>query len=301
MHAETSDSDHHRAIDALAMLLDYKAAPAETAKRITMAYEDSIRAVGRPTSTCEPDKVAAFWALWMCEAIRRFDAALRRLVDLLVEISRCPDVRVGNGPMEKHTNGSVYWRDLPGWSFAFAEHGLRRSSPGFSLCCATADGTASGYDDPCEWSTDELEDYLAQAPFHLNATRFAATALGDGQVASGLPAEADFFLKRAIEQPYVVADGVQAREWEVLLPSAAAWFCIAGKRIYSICIEDELTKGDAIWVTRDEWGGRRRVWSRQLWEHWKARFRVLASQQIISDECRTLAGHAAEQMTGAEV
>jgi hypothetical protein len=127
MRTETSDPDHHRAIDALALLIDGKASPADTAKQITTTYEGSLKAADGPTRTDESNKVHAFWALWMCEAIRRFDGASRSLADLLVEISRSPDVEADDGLPKKHTDGSVYWRDLPGWSFEFTEHGLRES------------------------------------------------------------------------------------------------------------------------------------------------------------------------------
>jgi hypothetical protein len=127
MRTETHDSDHHRAIDALALLVDGKASPADTARQITTAYEDSLKAADGPTRTDESNKVHTFWALWMCEAIRRFDGATRRLADLLVEISRSPDVETDDGLPKNHMDGSVYWRDLPGWSFEFTEHGLRES------------------------------------------------------------------------------------------------------------------------------------------------------------------------------
>ena len=132
MRRETSDLDHHRAIDAIALLLDDKASPADTAKRITTTYEASLKAARGPTRTDESNKVQTFWALWMCEAIRRFDGASRRLADLLVEISSYPGVETNDGLPKKHTDGSVYWRDLPGWLFEFTVHGLRESPSGVS-------------------------------------------------------------------------------------------------------------------------------------------------------------------------
>jgi hypothetical protein len=163
-----------------------------------------------------------------------------------------------------------------------------------------ADNIVSGYDDPCDFSNDEMDDYLAQAPFLLNATEFAATVLADNKVALGLLLEADVFLKRALDQPYDKAGGVRAREWQVLLPSAAAWLLIAGKRIHSICLDDELIEADATQVTRDKWGARRNVWGEQQWELWKTRFGVLASQENINDECRSLSAQAAEKMASIE-
>lgn len=135
MHAETSDHDHHQAISALALLLDGEASPADTAKRITTAYENSPKATAGPTQIGDCNKFHIFWALWMCEAIRRFGGATRLLADLLVEISRCPDVDTDDGPSKGHINRWVYWRGLPSWSFEFTEHGLRESLVEYSYFC----------------------------------------------------------------------------------------------------------------------------------------------------------------------
>lgn len=124
MHAETSDSEHHQAIDALALLLENQESPADTAKAFTMVYENSIKTADRPTNVDSRNKVHTFWALWMCDAIRTFEGASKRLVDLLVEVSRQPDIIGIDRSPKKHIDGSIYWRDLPSWSFDFAEHGL---------------------------------------------------------------------------------------------------------------------------------------------------------------------------------
>ncbi len=117
-YANTSDIDHRQAIDALASLLENKTSPAETAKAITAAYE--------PRSKLN-EKIENFWVLYMCEAIRHFgDAAAReRLVDLLGEISRLPDVKDADGSVQSDPGDAVFWRDMPRWAYDFKEYGLR--------------------------------------------------------------------------------------------------------------------------------------------------------------------------------
>lgn len=124
MKAETDIANHHIAIDALASLLDNKAYPSNAAEKITMAYEESIKAPSNPDHS--NNDVSEFYALYLCDAIRTFSGASRRLVDLLLDISRRPVMKRIDGSSVKHRNGSVYWRDMPSWSYNFLEHGLRQ-------------------------------------------------------------------------------------------------------------------------------------------------------------------------------
>lgn len=127
--AETDNANHRIAIDALASLLDNKACPSNAVEEITMAYEESIKALSVPDDA--NNDVSEFYALYLCDAIRTFSGASRRLVDLLPGISRRPDMKHNDESSVKHRNGSVYWRDLPSWSYNFLEHGLRQYFLGF--------------------------------------------------------------------------------------------------------------------------------------------------------------------------
>jgi hypothetical protein len=95
--------------------------------------------------------------------------------------------------------------------------------------------------------------YLAQLPFLLNATRFAATLLQRGEFADAFPTEASFILHMALEHSYDEHSNylalVDDDEWEALLPLSAAWLSIAGEAIYSHCASDDEING---WGT---WGG----------------------------------------------
>jgi hypothetical protein len=45
----------------------------------------------------------------------------QRLIDLLKEISRQPDVKTPDGSVKMHRGCEAYWRDVPGWEHGFAE------------------------------------------------------------------------------------------------------------------------------------------------------------------------------------
>lgn len=128
MSAETSDSDHHRAINALVLLLGDMVSSIDTARSITKAYEGSRKEDQRPRNASSSDKVHVFWALWLSDAIRRFGGATDALASLLADMSRQPNDIITRGLSKEHPHRAWTWRDLPGWSFQFAEHGLRKSN-----------------------------------------------------------------------------------------------------------------------------------------------------------------------------
>jgi hypothetical protein len=126
MKVGTDNTNHHLAIDALALLLDDKVSASNAAAETTAAYENSIKAISSPTNF--NNEVSSFYARYMCDAIRTFDGASKRLVDLLVAISERPDITSADGSSTSQLDGSVYWRDLPSWSYNFLEYGIRESS-----------------------------------------------------------------------------------------------------------------------------------------------------------------------------
>ena len=148
-----------------------------------------------------------------------------------------------------------------------------------------------GYDDPGDFSIDEIKDYYAQTPFLLNAIRFAATLLEQGRFTGGFLEQADMFLQVGIEQSYHDASRIKPKEWQVLLPSATTWLLVARKTIYSCCLLGEVDYGRR---------GRRRLWNRSLWERWKARQQSLAVQLDIDETCRALAYQTVMKMAEIE-
>lgn len=129
VHEYTTDADHLQANVALALFLEGEVSTAETAKTITTIYEPSLQAgQGIPNDHLwYKTKVHEFWGESLSTIIREFGSAeaQARLIDLLVEISRQPDLTYADGTPIVELNGEMYWKDLPGWSFGFTEDGLR--------------------------------------------------------------------------------------------------------------------------------------------------------------------------------
>lgn len=118
--AETEDTDHIRAIDALASLLEGDTSPSEAAEAITKTYGPSLKAIEGPWK--DPhwyhNKVTEFWVLYMSNAIRSFGSTEEheRLFELLIEISRQPDLEDDDGMVVKSIHHKTFWVDLPGWA-----------------------------------------------------------------------------------------------------------------------------------------------------------------------------------------
>jgi hypothetical protein len=133
--------------------------------------------------------------------------------------------------------------------------------------------------------------YLAQLPFLLNATRFAATLLQRGEFADAFPTEASFILHMALEHSYDEHSNYLAQvdddEWEALLPLAAAWLSIAGEAIYSHCASDDESNG---------WG----TWEVQRWEEWKKQLERLSKRDDFNEECWDLAAQTLTKMIEIE-
>ena len=122
----TSDTHHLQAADAFELLLKGEADADDTARSITMIYEVDLKRNNGSVYADSHNKVNDFFLDQMIGAIRCFgDAAVQqRLIDLLVEIRKQPDVKTPDRSVEMHRGVEAYWRDVPGWSFAFTYHGL---------------------------------------------------------------------------------------------------------------------------------------------------------------------------------
>jgi hypothetical protein len=86
----TEDTDHIRAIEALASLLEGDTSPSDAAKAITGAYEASLKAIEGASreGLWYNNKVHHFWGIYMANAVRCFGSAVNHecLYELLVEI-----------------------------------------------------------------------------------------------------------------------------------------------------------------------------------------------------------------------
>jgi hypothetical protein len=124
--------------------------------------------------------------------------------------------------------------------------------------------------------------------------------LEQGKFFGGLPRDASDFLKIGVEQNYDEKPGlsVKAYEWQVLLPAAATWLIIAGRAIYSHCLNDEVEGLQADIETQAGWGGG--SWTMQRWTLWKAQLEKFVKREDFNDECRAVAMQAVRKMVEVE-
>jgi hypothetical protein len=156
------------------------------------------------------------------------------------------------------------------------------------------------YSRPEQYPLVWKDDYLAQASRLLNGTRFAAMLLERGEFTGSLPRHASDCLNMGIEQDYDDKSDLSAKayEWKVLFPAAATWLTIAGKAIYSHCLNDEVEDLQANDETQGGWGGG--SWTLQRWTLWKAQLERFTGRRDFDDERRAIAMQAVQKMLEAE-
>ncbi|KAM0709969.1 hypothetical protein Q7P35_002331 [Cladosporium inversicolor] len=274
--------NHICAFDALVTLLDGSVAPFDAADTITESYRNYVE---QPLKNSENDRVQRFWRI-LCDAARTFVSAQSRLVDVLHEVSTQPDVIAVDELLSKDSKGMIYWRDLPGFPFALCDDALRL----FPLHHrpASAKDNIIDYHHPYDHSPEEINEFLEQAPYLLNGTRFAATLFEQGFDAPrlDLAAQADHLLEDGIESPHNDEHPVKSRAWKVLLPMSATWFIIAGKTIYKMCLDDQESQNLHS----------NRVWNKPKWELWKEQLRKFENRNNFDEECRGYATRALAKM-----
>jgi hypothetical protein len=126
------DTDHAEAVKALASLLEGHITPTDAAEPITRAYAASVKAIQGPPKQAPwgINKLAEFWRVFMSDAIRSFGSPEQheRLFELLMEISRLPDLEDDDGMVVVTSDRKTYWVDLPDFDGCFAHAGLRKST-----------------------------------------------------------------------------------------------------------------------------------------------------------------------------
>ena len=124
------DTDHAEAVTALASLLEGHITPTDAAESITRAYTASVKVIQGPPKEAPWDinKLAEFWRVFVANAIRSFGTAEQheRLFELLMEISRQPDLEDDDGMVVVTSDRKTYWVDLPDFDGCFAHAGLRK-------------------------------------------------------------------------------------------------------------------------------------------------------------------------------
>jgi len=124
--ARTEDPDQVQAAEALALLLSGEADADDAARSITMIYEIDLKRNNGSTYDDCYNKVYEFWTNHMWTAILQFGSTMinQRLLALLKEISKQPDVKTPDGSVKMHGGREAYWRDVPGWEFNFVKEDI---------------------------------------------------------------------------------------------------------------------------------------------------------------------------------
>jgi hypothetical protein len=158
----------------------------------------------------------------------------------------------------------------------------------------SANGIIPDYHHPYDHSPDEIDEFLEQAPYLLNGTRFAATLFEQGfhLPSLNLAAQADHFLEDGIESSHKDEHVVKSQAWKVLLPVSATWILVAGKTIYKMCLDGQKVSLDL---------HSKRVWDKPRWEHWKERLQLFENRLDFDEECRGYATRALAKMSEVDM
>lgn len=115
------------AIITIQRLLQTQISPQQAAQNIASVYEACIK---------QDKGTAKMWELWniVYDAINHLGDStsnLERLVQMVMGISKLPDVTDGDGKAVKSSmNSQVFWRELPGFAFYFREVAMSKSIAG---------------------------------------------------------------------------------------------------------------------------------------------------------------------------
>jgi hypothetical protein len=102
-----------------------------------------------------------------------------------------------------------------------------------------------------------------------------------------LPMEASEALERGIEKLYTEdSDDINAVVAQVLLPATTTWLLVAGKVIYTHCLNNEVVRIGSDLKTLQGWGGG--TWTIQRWEAWQERLHKFTERDDMNEECRDM-------------
>jgi len=126
---EMQHPSHAKTLDALVALLKNEASPAEIARTITSTYQEIFAPDSQGLAWHE--MIQHFWAFHMSRVIRGFGSATGRLVEMMVEISKQPDMKTADGTVVSLPGypEKIYWRELPAFAGQFWVECLCSSLP----------------------------------------------------------------------------------------------------------------------------------------------------------------------------
>ncbi|KAL0259678.1 hypothetical protein SLS55_005415 [Diplodia seriata] len=236
------DAAHDReVIETLRALLKRRISPQQAAASLAAAYDPLIRS--GETST------ANLWGIY-CAAIAALghdQSNLDPLVQTLLCVGRLPDVVDDDGRLVVTENGSVFWREVPGFPF-WLSRGPASNPRQRTKSTASINAAAFGSQ-------------------YLRALDDRDHGHGHGGPRTGMLAVAHATLADALGRGDF--DPAESDAWECArasLPLAATWILTAGRSIYR--------------AARDGWpdgsGGRGVPLGLEVWGLWRERFGELA-------------------------
>ncbi|KAL6719568.1 hypothetical protein ACLMJK_003810 [Lecanora helva] len=254
---------HQGAINTLEALFQQKVEPDIAAATITGSYEPWLKQ-GFAVSP-----VFQFWGM-ICEAIQMLGQnvfIVGQLVELLNSISTRPDVLDRNGRPVSPGGGytGVYWRDLPALAVMLREYA-------FDIEPETPELPDEG-----DWTP-------AQRATLMSVVTFGTYYLAWGQVDLGMSHQAEVSFMLGIEQPYQTPQ--QIRRALTLVPPAAEWMGVGGKKIYQLCQRGTTQRGTSFSLDR--------------WRLWRTKFVEIGRNSALTPSVRQWALGAQDSMAAAE-
>ena len=129
---------------------------------------------------------------------------------------------------------------------------------------------------------DEGDWTDAQKATLVNVVTFGALYLANGRRDLGMAFHAEVSFLEGIEEPYQTSE--QQRRAATMVPPAATWILLAGKKIYELCQVD------------DGKNGKGRAFSLERWSLWKSKFGEIATNPALSASVQNIAAKAASEM-----
>ncbi|KAL6716084.1 hypothetical protein ACLMJK_005650 [Lecanora helva] len=264
-------------------LLSRRITPLEAAQTISSLYVSRI----------EEGDVNS-WYPWtiLLDAVKTIESdvdSLRLVAQMLRCISQLPEpLDVSGEAVKSGINAQVFWRDMPGFSYAF-----RQATP-FVLIedLEGQDGVA--------W-----EDAARRVS---NANIFAALYLQE-LVPNGPERDFSSMRKFALDQlmwtlEIETENAGQLRRAELYVPAVANWIRIAGRNLYAYCKDNRDYKNEDVpqrWMGGPEYGSEllwtgRDGYNIERWQLWNRRFDEIAAHSGVSAKVRDIAAGIAEEM-----
>ncbi|KAL8990078.1 MAG: hypothetical protein Q9177_001186 [Variospora cf. flavescens] len=255
--------EQQRAIDTLQIVFEGKDGADSAATTIASLFNPLLQ------HGFSVSPVFEFWVS-VCEAIRMLGANQRidgRLIELLNALSNLPDLTDQSGKAIGPGGGfpGVYWKDLPGLGITFREFAI------------DIEPESPEMPDEGDWTA-------AQRATLMNVVTFGALYLVHGRTNIGMSSRAEVSMMHGLETSYRSPE--QRRRAKTLVPPAATWILLAGKKIYELCKSGVPQRG--------------RGYSLERWDLWKEDLFAIAGNTGLTVDVNHIAIQAAAKMGKVE-